>query len=164
MQNNTSHELSNEFIFTMGLPGAGKTTCVVSKYESSHIVIDSDRIMSTHPEYDPSRPDALYEWASAEAEAMFMRSVGSRNGRFLVDSTGTNAERMVRQMTAAKSMGFRVCLIYVQCQIATSLRRNASRPRKVPEWVIQQKALDIATSFEIVAPHADDVRVVHNDD
>lgn len=154
---------SAEFIFTMGLPGAGKSTMVVSKYEASHTIIDSDRIMATHPEYDPNNPAALHAWAAAEAEALFMRSVASQTGLFVVDSTGTKAERMVRQMTQARAMGFTIRLIYVQCSLATSLRRNSMRARKVPEWVIRQKAMDIATSFEIVAPHADTIEVVQND-
>ncbi|RTL06461.1 ATP-binding protein [Candidatus Dependentiae bacterium] len=161
MQTNTNS--AAEFIFTMGLPGAGKSTVVVSKHESTHVVIDSDKIMASHPEYNPNDPNALYEWAAAEAEALFMRSVAARAGKYLVDSTGTNSERMVRQMTQARAMGFTVRLIYVQCSLATSIKRNANRARKVPEWVIRQKAMDIATSFEIVAPHADSIEIVQND-
>ena len=54
-------------------------------------------------------------------------------------------------------------LFYVKCTLATSLKRNAARTRVVPEHILREKALDISTSFDIVAPFADNVNVINND-
>jgi predicted ABC-type ATPase len=161
MTNHTSNQ--NEMIFTMGLPAAGKTTVFASRFADTHEIIDSDRIMETHPDYDPENPAALHAWASELAEGAFLAALSAGAGRYLIDSTGTNAERMARKMVQAKARGFHVRLVYVRCRLETSLRRNAARTRKVPEYVIRAKSLDIATSFELVAPYADSVTLVDND-
>lgn len=59
--------------------------------------------------------------------------------------------------------GFRVRLVFVAVSLETALARAASRPRAVSPAKIRAKALDITTSFRLVAPHADDVEVIHND-
>jgi predicted kinase len=60
-------------------------------------------------------------------------------------------------------MGFSIHLCYVKVSLATALARNAKRERNVPESIIREKALNIATSFELTAPHADSVVVIDNE-
>ena len=120
------------------------------------------RMRQSHPDYDPKDPAALHTWSQDETERLFATALKS-GGRWVVDGTGTNAEKMVRRIAEARAAGFSIHLMFVTCTLATSLRRNASRPRVVPEDVIRSKALDINTSFQLVAPHADTLEVVDND-
>jgi predicted ABC-type ATPase len=154
---------AKEMIFTMGLPGAGKSTVVAARYRATHTIIDSDRILEGHPAYDPENPAPLYPWAAARAEAAFDDALAQGDGRYLVDSTGTHAERVIGQMKRAKAKGFSVRLVYVRCSLETSLARNSRRARKVPEPVIREKAAVIAASFARVSPCADEVHVIDND-
>ena len=152
-----------EIVWTMGLPAAGKSTLIKRMLGPTHQIIDSDAILATHPDYDPKRPELHHEWAKGLANAQFAAALASGEGRFVRDSTGTNAERLVSEMNRARAAGFAVRLVYVTCTMATSLARNAARDRSVPEYVIREKAEVIATSFALVAPHADSVEVIPND-
>lgn len=161
----TSHEASStgrDMVFTMGLPASGKSTKATELFGATHRMIDPDAMKENHPDYDPKNPQDLHEWSQQEVERMFAEAL-SDGGYWLVDGTGTNAEKMVRRMEQARNAGFTVRLVFVTCTLATSLRRNAARPRVVPEAVIRSKALDINTSFRLVAPHADTVEVIDND-
>lgn len=153
---------NNEMVFLMGLPAAGKSTTAETIY-ADYTFIDCDRIKATHPDYDPKQAYLIHEWSSKMEEQMFLNALAEGTGNFVIDGTGTNAEKMVRRMNQAKAMGFVVTLVYVTCTLATSIRRAAKRTRQVPESMIREKALNIATSFQIVAPYADSVTVINND-
>ena len=156
--------MDREMVFTMGLPAAGKSTAIRERgLTDTHTVIDCDLFKVDHPDYDPKNPGALHEWSADLAERQFLAAVASGEGNWIVDGTGTNAERMIRKMTTAKAMGFTIRLLYVSVSLTTALRRNAARARTVPESVVRSKALDITTSFALVAPHADTVDVFAND-
>lgn len=152
----------HEFVFTMGLPAAGKSTLARELFGASHHFIDPDAIKAHHPEYEPAAAFKVHDWSCEVSEVLFQAALRA-GGRWLLDGTGTNAEAMVRKMTEARSHGFRVRLVYVRCTLETSLRRAAARERKVPAEVIAEKARNIATSFSLVAPFADSVEVIEND-
>jgi predicted kinase len=150
-------------IFTMGLPAAGKSTVCNARYADTHTMLDPDAVKESHPDYDPKNPQALHAWSQEIVEGQFSAAMAAGSGLFVVDGTGTNAEKMVRRMNQAKAAGFTVALIYVKCTLATSLKRNAARARVVPADVVRGKALDISTSFELIAPTADTIEVINND-
>lgn len=152
----------DKMVFTMGLPASGKSTEALKRYGRDYTMIDPDAIKETHPDYDPKDPAALHTWSQDEAERLFATALKS-GGRWLVDGTGTNAEKMVRRINEARAAGFSIHLMFVTCTLATSLRRNATRDRVVPAEVIRAKALDINTSYQLIAPHADTLEVIDND-
>jgi len=151
------------FIFTMGLPAAGKTTVASTRYAETHTFIDPDAIKTEHPDYVPERAFETHEWSMQQAERRFMEACLSGEGDYLLDGTGCNAESLVRRMDIAKQWGFEVTLFYVKCTLETSLRRETYRERRVPEYVIREKARVISTSFSLCAPFAHHVVVVNND-
>jgi len=51
----------------------------------------------------------------------------------------------------------------VKVKLATALKRNASRERVVPEYIIREKNALIAHSIEIISGYADKVKVINND-
>jgi len=153
-----------EIVFTMGLPGAGKST-VIDRLGllATHGVIDPDLIKTEQPDYDPKRPEVHHEWSSEEAERRFQAALAAGSESWIVDGTGTNAEKMIRRIREAQAAGFTTRLLYVRVRLATALSRNASRERVVPEAIVREKARDVATAFELVAASADAVQVVNND-
>lgn len=153
---------AHEFVFTMGLPAAGKSTVVAAKFKGSHHVIDPDAIKAHHPEYNPREAFRVHDWSTDVAEILFSAALAA-GGKWLLDGTGSNAEAMVRKMNLARAAGFTVRLVYVKCSLATSLARAAKRTRIVPPEVIMEKARNIATSFGLVAPFADVVETIEND-
>ena len=138
-------------VFTAGAPGSGKTYTLHRLYGLHNLeMLDLDTVMPKHPEYDPSRPEALYarsdaySWANECIEARFQEIClapwhsSSGLGRMVCfDGTGTHVERQKRRMWEAKAAGFWITQLYVQVSLATSLRRNLQRNRTVPEDVLR---------------------------
>ena len=161
---NTTTSTTPQMIFTMGLPGAGKSTVISREgIDKDATVIDPDKVKESHPDYDPKNPQALHVWSKKITDKQFADALFAGEGKFIVDGTGTNAEKMVRKMREAQAAGFECVLLYVQVSLKTSLARNAARERNVPEHVVREKAEDIATSFEIVSRFADEVKIIAND-
>ena len=150
-------------VFSMGLPAAGKSTWIAANLGDTHTVLDPDAVKESHPDYDPATPHELHVWSQEIVEAQWQAALTAGAGLWVMDGTGTNAEKMVRRINEAKAAGYRVELVYVRCTLKTSLQRNAARARVVPPAVVKAKALDISTSHEIVAPHADAVTIIDND-
>lgn len=147
--------------FMMGLPGSGKSTVSRNRF-AGQTFLDPDEIKKEHPLYDPKNVQIVHEWSKEIEEKRFLRLITEDNS-FVVDGTGTNAENLVRRMNQAKAMGFSINLVYVRVSLHTALARNAKRERNVPESIIREKALNIATSFELTAPHADAIEVIENE-
>lgn len=158
--NNTS---ANDVIFTMGLPGAGKSTTMKRLgFTSTHTAIDPDAVKESHPDYDPKNPEALHAWSKEVTERQWAQAL-KNGGRYIVDGTGTNAEKMVRKMRQAKAAGFNVRLVFVRVSLETALERNAARERTVPEHIVIEKSRDIKVAFDIVQREADTTVIVDND-
>ena len=160
----TAETPAPEVIFTMGLPGSGKSYVLGALgLLDTHTVLDSDRFMATHPDYDPKRPELLHAYGAAALETAKAEAFATGAGRWIVDGTGSNAERLVRNLREAKAAGFATRIIFVRVSLETALARNAARERTVPEAVITGKAKDIATSLELVQGEADVIDVIDNE-
>lgn len=158
---NESNNQKKEMVFLMGLPASGKSTTAKNLYGSTHTFIDPDLIKESHPDYNPAEAYKVHEWSKMEEEKMWMQALID-GGEYCVDGTGTNSEKMVRRINQAKVLGFETKLLYVTCTLETSIRRALKRTRQVPIEMIQEKALNISTSFEIVAKYVDSIQVIDN--
>lgn len=145
-------------VFTMGAPGSGKSTEAARLYPTATI-IDPDEFKKNLPGYDPKNPGLVHEESARLAEEAFQQAIRG-TGLFVMDGTGSNAERMMRRMTEAKAQGFEVILLYVACPLGVCLARNRRRERSVPDSLVISKHQDIRYAFEAVAPLADNIRVV----
>jgi predicted kinase len=151
-----------EFVLTMGLPAAGKST-VSGQMMPLHTVIDCDAVKATHPAYDPTNPQALHEWSQMETASIVADAISSGLGQWIYDSTGTNVARMSAIIEAATEAGFSTKVVFVSCSLQTSLLRNSRRPRNVPEWVIEQKAEQVKAAWEQMKTIAHSAVEVQND-
>lgn len=147
-------------VFTMGLPGAGKSTKARAAFPSFR-VIDCDAIKETLPGYDPENPGAVHAESQRLRDAELAAALQGADS-LIVDSTGTNAERMATEMRAARAAGFRVVLFYVVTPLQTAIARNAARRRKVARSIIRAKAATIQTAFDLLAFESDTVEIVFN--
>lgn len=135
-----------EVIFTMGLPGAGKST-VIKRIAPEMPIVDSDLIKKSHPEYDPKQPELIHDWSTVEAQKLMYRMLGGYES-FVVDGTGTNIEKYLQWFSDAKSAGFEVRVVFVDVNIQTAIERNAKRERSVPVEVIVEKSKTMNAAFE----------------
>jgi len=161
---NTNTNNTRTVVFTMGLPGAGKST-VANREMPNAAWIDPDEIKKSHPDYDPKNADAIHAWSQEETEKVWQNLLAGNTDDdiTIMDGTGTNAEKMIRRIRQAQAAGFKAELFYVRVSLKTAIYRNANRERVVPEHIIRQKALDITTAFDICASEADAVQVINND-
>ena len=144
----------------MGGPGAGKSY-VVENHFGEFAVLDCDSIKAEHPDYDPKDPAALHNWSRTELVRRIYSALG-RNESFVYDGTGTSVERYVKLFNDAQAAGYEVRLVYVTCTLKTALTRNANRERVVPEDIVRDKHLTVATAFEVLSRYATTVEVINN--
>lgn len=145
----------DEIVFTMGLPGSGKSSTLKQMgIPDTHVLIDPDEIKKGLPGYDPKHPGLVHEESSQIAEDMFQEALRRGEGRYAVDGTGTNAEKLIRRIRQAQRAGFYTRVVYVRVRLETAIGRNARRERVVPESIIREKAADIETAASLVMPEA----------
>lgn len=155
--------MTKKAIFTMGLPGAGKSTVVNKLYSvDCFVVIDPDLIKEEMPDYDPKHPEVHHEWSKNQA-LIRQESAINEGKNLIIDGTGTNVEKMYAQIKMLQAQGYSVTLLYVEVRLETAIARNASRPRVVPEEIIREKWEFVETSFEILSKIADEVVRIKND-
>lgn len=135
----------------------------------STVVLDLDKEIVQHPEYDPADPDRLYishgreayKWADARVESAWL--AGLENGevkRMVLDGTGTNEERQIRRMKQARDAGFYVKALYVRVPVRTAIARAAMRKTGVTPERIETYQRKMASAMEVASSHADEVEIV----
>ena len=159
---NACDNRNGNLVLMTGLPAAGKTTIAEMRYGDTHQFINCDAIKATHPDYDPKNPQDLHAWSQNECEAQ-MQELFNNPRNAVYDSTGCNAERMVRYIEQAQAAGMTTTVCFVIVSMETSLERNSRRERVVPEAIIRMKAEDITTAYEIVSDYSDESIVIENE-
>lgn len=150
--------------FTMGLPGAGKSTVLetLGYYNGEYTIIDPDSIKQEKEDYDPKQPQIYHTWSQEQAKKRFMLAI-VEDKNIVVDGTGTSVERYAKQIKELKLNGYEITLLYVRVKLETSLLRNSKRERVVPESVIMEKFETIEIAFDILSSMVNEIKVVNND-
>ena len=145
-------------VFMVGLPGAGKSRIINLRYVSDHrrgmrkvnttVVVDLDKEIIHHPEYDPKDPDKLYlhrgrrrTCADARVEARFLSGLTSGTTRRLTSTAPAptwSARSAGWRKHAKRGSSSRRCTSACQRVQPSCVRRCASRrePREdtdIPE-------------------------------
>lgn len=155
----------NKAILTMGLPGAGKSYILETRYQKElhqSVVIDPDLEKQSHPDYDPSKPELIHEWSKEKAKAKLLKAIAEKKN-LIIDGTGTNLEKMIKYIVDLQGNGYDVTLVYVKVSLKTSMKRNKLRERVVPESIIREKAEYVATSYETLSQIVDKIEVHNNE-
>ena len=149
--------------FTMGLPGAGKSTVLntLNYYNGDYTIIDPDAIKAEQLDYNPKQPQIYHTWSQEQAKKRIMMAIVD-NKNIVVDGTGTSVERYAKQIKELKVNGYEITLLYVKVSLNTSLERNSKRDRVVPESVILEKFETIEIAFDILSSMVDIIKVVDN--
>jgi predicted ABC-type ATPase len=150
-----------KMVIMAGISGAGKSTVAKRLYDGWK-TIDCDELKKLCDGYDPKNPSAVHEESKRLEKIEITKAIcGDEN--FVYDTTATHAERIVSLIKEAQSFGWFVEILYVKVKLATALKRNASRERVVPEYIVREKNAVIAQSIEIISSYADRLTVVNND-
>lgn len=160
----TSQDNRPNFVFTLGLPAAGKSTIAQKMFGDSHRFLCADTIKATHPSYDPKACEDLHTWSKSIIRGQLNNIVMNRDlsESIVYERTSLDAFGMVNEILRLKQAGFNVSLLFVTCPLSVSLERNALRTRQVPTDVIASKAAHITSVFEQIKHYASTVQVVDN--
>jgi len=148
--------------FIMGLPGSGKTSVKNSQVKIPPSVdVNSDLIQEKIPGYEPQLANA-YHYRAADIVRTYLMPAAI-NGRYniMVDTTD-NKDRLMNQIGMAKDMGYKVGVIHVHVDNATSMERVYTRFKSGDRYVAPRTALEYgsrpAEAFEAVKPLVDQWR------
>lgn len=148
-------------VIMAGISGAGKST-VAKRLFDGWKKIDCDELKKQCVGYDVKNPSLVHE-ASKRLEKIELTKAICGEENFVYDTTATNAERIVCIIKEAQEFGWQVEIVYVKVKLETALKRNASRERVVPEYIVREKNAVIAQSIEIISSYADKIKVINND-
>ena len=65
----------------------------------------------------------------------------------IIDGTGREADKIIRQHRALKELGYDTHMIFVNTSLDVALQRNAERPRSVPEPIVVKSWKDVQANM-----------------
>jgi len=143
--------------FLAGGPGSGKSYVVRKTTGGTGLrVVNSDDAfeamlskaglsLKMPPEEEVPR-DAVRDRAK---RVTAKRKEGYLDGRIglIIDGTGRDYDKIAKQATELKQMGYDVHMIFVNTSLDVALERNAQRPRSVPEPIVVKSWKDVQSNI-----------------
>lgn len=153
--------MDKKLVIMAGLPGSGKSYVRKNNYADLK-VIDCDEIKKALPGYDPKNPGAVHQ-ESKILEAQEIYKAFGNGESFVYDTTATNWAKLVKMITDAQAIGYKVELCFVNVTLTTALYRNSKRERVVPEALIREKYSLLPISLMVLQKYVDRYVVINND-
>jgi predicted ABC-type ATPase len=136
-------------IFTLGLPGSGKSTFLSKLPMNGYKLVSADNIRVTHPDYDPDHPEELHELCVSLAESK-MYDYADKDQNIVMDGGGINNHYTERIVTNLKRRGYLIEVVYINTPVSVCIARNKQRitngERFVPTEVIIEKSYKLTDS------------------
>jgi len=143
--------------FLAGGPGSGKSYVVRKTTGGTGLrVVNSDDAFETMlkkaglslkmpPEEEVPR-DAVRDRAK---RVTAKRQEGYLDGRIglIIDGTGRDYDKIAKQATELKQLGYDVHMIFVNTSLDVALERNAQRSRSVPEPIVVKSWKDVQSNI-----------------
>jgi len=131
--------------FLAGGPGSGKSYVVKRGTGGLGLkTVNSDDVFEKYlkdaglsmkmPKSEEEPRDKLRDKAKAVTKARMGNYVEGRLG-LIIDGTGKEYDRIAKQATQLKQLGYDVHMIFVNTSLETALKRNAARDRTVPRSI-----------------------------
>ena len=131
--------------FLAGGPGSGKSYVVKRGTGGLGLkIVNSDDVFEKYlkdaglsmkmPKSEEEPRDKLRDRAKAVTKAKMGNYVEGRLG-LIIDGTGKDYDKIAKQATQLKQLGYDVHMIFVNTSLETALKRNAKRDRTVPRSV-----------------------------
>jgi len=139
--------------FMAGGPGSGKSYVVKRTTGGLGLkIVNSDDIFEKYlldaigtldiREIDPEQRDRIRGRAKRVTAARQANYIEGRLG-LIIDGTGKDYDKIARQATRLKQLGYDVHMIFVNTSLDTALKQNASRSRKLPDSMVTQLWNDV---------------------
>ena len=93
-------------------------------------------------ELDPTTRDTIRARAKEITKKQKANYVEGRLG-LIIDGTGKDYDKIAKQATQLKQLGYDVHMIFVNTSLDTALERNATRDRKLPDSIVTKSWNDV---------------------
>ena len=143
--------------FLAGGPGSGKSYVVRKTTGGTGLrVVNSDDAFESMltkaglslkmPDEEEVPRDAVRDRAK---RVTAKRQEGYLDGRIglIIDGTGRDYDKITKQATELKQIGYDVHMIFVNTSLDVALKRNAERPRSVPESIVTKSWNDVQSNI-----------------
>ena len=136
--------------FLAGGPGSGKTFVTGNAFGGTGLrQINSDAAFERAikkaglslkmPDSEEEARDMIRTRAKALTGTMMDMSIKGRLG-LVIDGTGRDYDKISAQMRMLKELGYDCSMIFVNTSLEVALERNATRPRSVPEYIVNNQS------------------------
>jgi len=143
--------------FLAGGPGSGKSYVVGKTTGGTGLrVVNSDDVFENMlkkaglslkmPDEELVPRDAIRARAKAVTKKRQDNYVEGRIG-LIIDGTGKDYEKIAKQATELKQIGYDVHMIFVNTSLDVALQRNADRPRSVQEPIVVKSWKDVQANI-----------------
>lgn len=161
-------------IFVIGGPGSGKSqvTDMLGLRGLGFVTVNSDEALQylmqkrglslkMPPEEEPQRTQVRARAKEITRSKMEL-AVDGRLG-LVVDGTGEDKSKVDTIRSRLAELGYEFYLVVVQASLETALRRNAMRPRSVPEEIVKKKWLGVQRNIDkFTAAFPDHIAIDNN--
>ena len=143
--------------FLAGGPGSGKSYVVrkttggtglrvVNSDDAFEALLQKAGLSLKMPPEEQEPRDAVRDRAkkiTAKRQANYLEG---RIG-LIIDGTGRDYDKIAKQATELKQIGYDVHMIFVNTSLDVALQRNAERPRSVPESIVTKSWKDVQSNI-----------------
>ena len=143
--------------FLAGGPGSGKSYVVrkttggtglrvVNSDDAFEALLQKAGLSLKMPPEEQEPRDAVRDRAK---KITSKRQEGYLEGRIglIIDGTGRDYDKIAKQATELKQIGYDVHMIFVNTSLDVALQRNAERPRSVPESIVTKSWKDVQSNI-----------------
>ena len=161
--------------FLAGGPGSGKSYVVrrttggmglkvVNSDDAFEKLLKDAGLSLKMPASEEEPRDAVRKKAKKLTDRRQSNYLEGRIG-LILDGTGKDYDKIVKQSTELKQLGYDTHMIFVNTSLDTALQRNAARARSVPEPIVVQSWKDVQANIGKFSQHfrANFVVVDNND-
>lgn len=146
-------------IFTLGLPGSGKSTFIKSLNINDYFVVSADDIRLKHPLYNPKYPNLLHEECVQLAEDK-VYSLAGKGLDIIMDGGGINDHYTERIINHLKTLNYQIHVYFINTPVNICIQRNKERinneERFVPISAIIEKSYKLQDSVNRLKKLADE--------
>ena len=161
--------------FLAGGPGSGKSYVVRKTTGGTGLkVVNSDdafekllrdaNLSLKMPPEEKAPREVQRKRAKALTKSRRDNYVEGRIG-LIIDGTGKEYDKIAKQATELKQLGYDVHMIFVNTSLDTALQRNAERPRSVPDSIVVKSWNEVQSNIGSFSQHfRENFIVVDNND
>jgi predicted kinase len=125
---------------------------VVNSDDAFELLLKQAGLSLKMPKSEEEPRDVQRKRAKALTKEKKRNYIEGRLG-LIIDGTGKDYDKIAKQSTELKQLGYETHMIFVNTSLDTALERNAQRARSVPENIVVQSWKDVQSNIGKFSQH-----------